>query len=112
MNANADWFSYSSAKNGFSVGSTAADYSFVMAADGSVAITNAGGYSVKFNTSSKQFRFYGTSIYTTVYLYEKYGTCHHDWVLDTAASTAATCTTSGQNVYKCSLCSQIGRAHV
>ena len=34
----------------------------------------------------------------------KYGTCHHDWVLDSNASTAATCTAAGNNVYECSLC--------
>lgn len=109
MNADANWWSYTAAKNGFSVNSDtsfAGTYTVTLDASGNAVIKNAGNYSVKFNTQSSQFRFYGTSIYTTVKLYEKYGTCHHNWVLDTEASAAATCTAAGNNVYVCSLCSE------
>ena len=107
MNSDANWWSYTQAKNGFSTNSStsfAGTYNISLDANGNAVIKNAGNYSVKFNTQSSQFRFYGTGIYTTVKLYEKYGSCHHNWVLDETASTAATCGKAGNNVYECSIC--------
>ena len=107
MNSDADWWSFKDAKNGFSVNtntSFAGKYTISLDASGNAIIKNAGGYSIKFNTQASQFRFYGTSVYTTVKLYEKYGTCHHDWVLDEDASTPASCGVAGNNVYECSAC--------
>ena len=115
MNSDADWWSYKDAKNGFSVNSStsfAGKYSISLDASGNAIIKNAGNYTIKFNTAAAasggdRFRFYGTSIYTTVKLYEKYDTCHHDWVLDVDASTPATCGKTGTNVFECSICHEI-----
>ena len=110
MNADADWWSYTQAKNGFSVSTStsfAAKYSISLDASGNAIIKNAGNYSIKFNTQADEFRFYGTSITTTVKLYEKYGTCHHNWVPDEDASTPASCGVAGNNVYECSACHEI-----
>ena len=113
MNSDANWWSFKDAKNGFSVNSStsfAGKYSISLDASGNAVIKNAGNYTIKFNTAAStsggdRFRFYGTSIYTTVKLYEKYGTCHHDWVLDEKASTPpASCGVAGNNVYECSIC--------
>lgn len=112
MNVDAYWWSYTASSNGFSVNtitSFAGTYTIALDASGNAIITNAGGRTLKFNTAAAanggdRFRFYGTSVYTTIKLYEKYGTCHHDWVLNANASTAATCTAAGNNVYECSVC--------
>ncbi|MBQ6431658.1 MAG: InlB B-repeat-containing protein, partial [Oscillospiraceae bacterium] len=114
MNADADWWSYTAASNGFSVNTNTAfagKYTISLDASGNALITNAGNRTLKFNTAAAtsggdRFRFYGSSVYTTIKLYEKYGTCHHNWVLDSNASTAATCTAAGNNVYECSLCGE------
>ncbi|MBQ3356385.1 MAG: InlB B-repeat-containing protein [Oscillospiraceae bacterium] len=114
MNSNADWWSYTSNKNGFSVNTNTAyagTYTITLDANGNAAIKNAGNLTIKFNTAAAasggdRFRFYGTSVYTTIKLYEKYDTCHHNWVLDGNASTAATCTAAGNNVYVCSICGE------
>ena len=112
MNADADWWSYTASSNGFSVNtntSFAGTYTIALDANGNAIITNAGSRTLKFNNAAAasggdRFRFYGTSVYTTIKLYEKYDTCHHNWVLDVNTSTAATCTAAGNNVYECSLC--------
>ena len=115
MNADADWWSYTASSNGFSVNtntSFAGTYTIALDANGNAIITNAGSRTLKFNNAAAasggdRFRFYGTSVYTTIKLYEKYGTCHHNWVLDGNASTAATCTAAGNNVYTCSVCHEM-----
>lgn len=112
MNSDTDWWSYKDAKNGFSVSAStsfAGKYTISLDASGNAVIKNAGNYSIKFNNGAAasggdRFRFYGTSVYTTVKLYEKYDTCHHDWVLDEDASTPASCGVAGNNVYECSVC--------
>ena len=108
-NSEGKYFSYTDNKNGFGVGNVPALYTIELTADNGVIIKNTNGAVLRFNLNNQgsMFRFYKTTSYSSmkaVQLYEKAGTCHHDWVETNRVD--ATCEKTGVIEYTCSICQE------